>query len=48
MNSKRNSFLIMIRVRNVFPNYDYRGRNVFLIGGRNVFPKYEEGAKGLS
>ena len=44
-------FLIMKRVRNVFPNSDYRGRNVFLIRGRNVFlirgrnvfPKYEEG-----
>ena len=42
------SFLIMKRVRDVFPNYDYRGRNVFLIRGRNVFPKYEEGAKRLS
>ena len=42
------SFLIMKRVRNVFPNYDYRGRNVFLIGGRDIFPKYEEGAKRLS
>ena len=40
--------LIMKRVRNVFPNYDYRGRNAFLIRGRNVFPKYEEGAKRLS
>ena len=42
------SFLIMKRVRNVFPIYDYRGRDVFLIRGRNVFPKYEEGAKRLS
>ena len=43
------SFLIMKRVRNVFPNYDdYRGRNVFLIRGRNVFPKYKLRAKRLS
>ena len=42
------SFLIMKKVRNVFPNYDYRGRNVSLIRGRNVFPKYEEGAERLS
>ena len=33
------SFLIMKRVRNVFPNYDYRGRN---------FLKYGLGAKRLS
>ena len=42
------AFLIMKRVRNLFPNYDYRGRNLFPIRGRNVFPKYEEGAKHLS
>ena len=46
--TRETSFLIMKRVRNVFPDYDYRGRNVFLIRGRNVFPKYEEGAKRLS
>ena len=37
------SFLIMKRVRYVFPNYDHRGRKVFLIRGRNVFSKYEGG-----
>ena len=34
------SFPIMKMVRNVFPNYDYRGRN--------VFPNNEVGAKRLS
>ena len=48
LKTSETSFLIMKRVRNVFPNYDYRGQNVFLIRGRNVFPKYEEGAKRLS
>ena len=46
-NLQNYAFLIMKMVRNVFPNYDYRGRNVFLIRGRNVFPKYEEGARRL-
>ena len=48
MNSKRYVFPDYEKGRNVFPNHDYRKRNVFLIRGRNVFPKYEEGAKRLS
>ena len=43
MNSERNVSPNYEKVRDVFLNYDYRGRNVFLIRGRNVFPKYEEG-----
>ena len=35
--ARETSFLIMKRVRNVFSNYDYRGRNVFLIRGETYF-----------
>ena len=38
----------MKMVRNVSPNSDYRGQNVFLIRGRNVFPKVEEEVIPLS
>ena len=44
------SFWNMVRVRNVFLNYEDGGETSFLFmgRGRNVFPKYELGAKRLT